>query len=561
MHPETRSIRFVCATLMLGGILAAQDPRFSVLGEASGNELGRTIAGGHDVNGDGRLDWIAGARGSQSSSFPGKAYVYSGNGALLHTFIGQQAGDELGAAVALSPDLDGDGIGEVLVGSRYANGVAGNDTGRLTIYRGGTWTPLVILEGTLPGENFGASVAVVGDQNGDGKADFAVGVPCLVNGTSGRVEIRSGATFQTLVTYTGTQAAEWFGYSVAPAGDLNSDGVPDIAVASVAYDGPAGVDAGRISVFRGGIAPLTTRLILVEGEGAGDRLGISMASVGDMNADLIPDLVFGASRFDLPGTPTNDNRGRAYLYSGANGTLLRTWTGEASKDWFGIGVSNGGDVDGDGIDEILIGACQTDKGGAGRAYLINGVTGQVLHVLRGEHASGIPGNGDAYGFAVSTLGDLDLDGASEFVVGAYGVDGFGGPNTGKLYVYSSAVVYFGVGLPAPQHLPLRAQTWPTIGTTFDVNVAGAVPFMPSLLGVAATRVDSQLWGGTMYLDFATVTFAPFNMDASGSYTFSVPIPNDVQLINLRGVMQVVSYDVTQPAFAGWSNGLQLTLVP
>ena len=65
----------------------------------------------------------------------------------------------------------------------------------------------------------------------------------------------------------------------------------------------------------------------------------------------------------------------------------------------------------------------------------------------------------------------------------------------------------------------------------------------------------------MYLDFATVTFAPFNMDASGAFAFSIAIPNDVQLINLRGVMQVVSYDPSQPASAGWSNGLQLTLVP
>lgn len=561
MQLSPKSVRVLVSAVAFGCALFAQDPRFSVLGEGSGNELGRTISGGYDVNGDGRLDWIAGARGSAASTFPGKAYLYSGSGALLHTFIGQSAGDELGAAVALSPDLDGDGIGEVLVGSRYANGAAGNDCGRLTVYRGGTWTPLATIEGVLPGENLGASVAVVGDQDGDGKADFAVGVPCLVNGTPGRVEVRSGATFATIITLSGTQAGEWFGYSVAPAGDLNADGVSDLAVASVAYDGPAGTDAGRVSVFRGGVGSLVTRLILVEGEGAGDRLGVSMASVGDMDADQIPDLVFGASRFDLPGTPTNDNRGRVYLYSGAYGALMRTWTGEAQKDWFGIGVSNGGDVDGDGIDEILIGACQTDKGGAGKAYLVNGVTGQILHVLRGEHASGIPGNGDAFGFAVATLGDLDQDGASEFVVGAYGVDGFGGPNTGKLYVYSSAVLYYGIGLPAPQHLRLRAQTWPTIGTSFNAGVVGALPFMPSVLGLAATRVESQLWGGTMYLDYATVTFLPFSMDAFGAYVFSIPIPNDVNLINLRGVMQVVSYDPSQPGSAGWSNALQLTLVP
>jgi hypothetical protein len=192
MQLSPKSVRVLVSAVAFGCALFAQDPRFSVLGEGSGNELGRTISGGYDVNGDGRLDWIAGARGSAASTFPGKRYLYSGSGALLHTFIGQSAGDELGAAVALSPDLDGDGIGEVLVGSRYANGAAGNDCGRLTVYRGGTWTPLATIEGVLPGENLGASVAVVGDQDGDGKADFAVGVPCLVNGTPGRVEVRSG---------------------------------------------------------------------------------------------------------------------------------------------------------------------------------------------------------------------------------------------------------------------------------------------------------------------------------------------------------------------------------
>lgn len=105
------------------------------------------------------------------------------------------------------------------MGSRYANGLAGNDTGRLTVYRGGVWTPLVSLEGVAPGENFGASVAVVGDQNGDGISDFVVGVPCMTNGTPGRVEVRSGATFQVLTTYFGVQAGEWFGYTVTTAGD------------------------------------------------------------------------------------------------------------------------------------------------------------------------------------------------------------------------------------------------------------------------------------------------------------------------------------------------------
>jgi hypothetical protein len=216
---------------------------------------------------------------------------------------------------------------------------------------------------------------------------------------------------------------------------------------------------------------------------------------------------------------------------------MRTWTGEAQKDWFGIGVSNGGDVDGDGIDEILIGACQTDKGGAGKAYLVNGVTGQFCTCFAANMRAAFPATATLSGSRSRLSATSIRHGASEFVVGAYGVDGFGGPNTGKLYVYSSAVLYYGIGLPAPQHLRLRAQTWPTIGTSFNAGVVGALPSCPPSLGLAATRVESQLWGGTMYLDYATVTFLPFSMDAFGAYVFSIPIPNDVNLINLRGVTQ------------------------
>ncbi len=558
-HLVRRAAALVVVTT---AFLSAQDLRLTYLGEGVNNELGRSIAGGLDVDGDGRPDWISGARGFSTSTFAGKAHVYSGIGSLLHTFVGLAAGDEFGVSVLLVPDLNGDGRAEVVVGSRYGNGLAGNDSGRVNIYAGGTWASLAVLEGSAPGENFGASVADVGDQNADGKPDIAIGVPCMGNGTLGRVEVRSGANFSILSVFTGTQLGEWFGYTVSAAGDLNNDGVTDIAVASIAFDGPAGVDAGKVTVFRGGSGvTIPTTLLQFDGEGAGDRIGIAMANVGDMDNDGIKDLVFGANRYDAPGTTINDNRGRAYLVGGGNGNLLRTWTGEEPKDWMGIGVASAGDIDGDGVSEILLGACQTEKGGAGRAYIVDGTNGNVRHAMRGEHASGISGNGDAFGFAVASVGDLDGDGACEFAVGAYGVDGFAGGNTGKLYTYSSAVRYINPNAAAPQHLDLRAVTWPTVGTDFTMKVTGAPANSVGLLGVSATRSDIALWGGTFYLDFASLTLAQFTTDGFGAAQFTTAIPSVVQLINLRGLVQIIVFDQAQISSVAWSNGMQIVLVP
>jgi hypothetical protein len=173
------------------------------------------------------------------------------------------------------------------------------------------------------------------------------------------------------------------------------------------------------------VEPEVEVIHVLEGDGGGGLFGWAVSAVADVDGDGASE-VLTAAPFDVTG---GANAGRAYLYSGARGTLLSTWTGAAGER-LGFAVADAGDVDGDGTTDVIVGAPAL-MGAVGRAYLYSGATGDELAVLVGSAP------GDLFGSSVTGVGDVDGDGLADVLVGA-SRDGTLGVDGGRVALFAAA---------------------------------------------------------------------------------------------------------------------------
>jgi hypothetical protein len=201
--------------------------------------------------------------------------------------------------------------------------------------------------------------------------------------------------------------------SVAGTGDFNGDGYPDVLVGAVANDA-GGLNSGRAYLFYGGLTADATPDLVFTGGGKNYGLGQSVASAGDVNGDGYADIILGAY-----GYPGGVNQGRAYVYYGGpnpDSSPDLVFTGRPTDNCLGQVVASAGDVNGDGFSDLLVGA-PGNSSWAGRAYIFYGGpqaddTPDV--VLSGEAPY------DAFGVSVSTAGDVNGDGYDDVIIGASG---------------------------------------------------------------------------------------------------------------------------------------------
>uniref|UniRef100_A0A7V3E8K9 T9SS type A sorting domain-containing protein n=1 Tax=Ignavibacterium album TaxID=591197 RepID=A0A7V3E8K9_9BACT len=354
---------------------------------------------------------------------------------------GAVAGDQFSYSVSTAGDVNGDGYSDVIVGALY-NDAGGVDAGRTYIYFGGVSmdnTADVILTGAAANDLFGSSVSAAGDINGDGYSDVIVGaVYNDAGGTdAGRAYIYFGGVSMDNtadIILTGAAANDYFSYSVSTAGDVNGDGYSDVIVGA-AFNDAGGSNAGRAYIYFGGVSMDNTADVILTGAAAVDLFGFSVSTSGDVNGDGYSDVIVGATQNDAGG----DNAGRAYIYFGGvsmDNTADVILTGAADYNLFGISVATAKDINGDGYSDVIVGAAYNDAGGdnAGRAYIYFGgvsMDNTADIILTGAAAN------DYFSYSVSTAGDVNGDGYSDVIVGAY-LNDAGGTDAGRAYVYLSS---------------------------------------------------------------------------------------------------------------------------
>jgi FG-GAP-like repeat/FG-GAP repeat/FlgD Ig-like domain len=412
--------------------------------------FGASVATAGDVNADGYADIVAGApQYSNGQTAEGRAFVYHGSptgvpASPAWTGESNQAASLYGVSVSTTGDVNGDGFADVVVGAPHYDLAENTDFGWAFVYYGsatglqGSGASLflhpVVQE---PEAEFGCSVATAGDVNGDGYADLIVGERLF--GELGP-QIDQGQVYLFLGSATGVERHSWsatsgqalafFGTSVATAGDVNGDGFSDVVVGAPGY-GNGQADEGRAFVYHGAAEdPSTTAAWTAESNQASAFFGHWVGTAGDVNGDGYSDAIVAAWSFDNGQT----DEGRAYVYHGSsNGLLASPWTAESNEQASYIwSAATAGDVNGDGYSDVIVGYPEYGPFAEGRAVVYHGSpTG-----LGASPAWDVSANvvGALFGYAVATAGDVNGDGYSDIIVGAYGFSN-GQNSEGRAFVY------------------------------------------------------------------------------------------------------------------------------
>jgi len=440
--------------LALVGLLLSLAPRPSWT--SSGDDtLGATfgaVVAYADVNGDGYDDLIVGAPNFSGTGIEsGKVYVYFGSPHGLSrtpgwTMTGSGQGfAQFGASVASAGDVNGDGYADILVGEPYF-GDASGVVGKVYLYLGGPNGPSLVPDWTSTGDDqdgaqFGFSVSGAGDVNGDGYADIVVGAPLFMDAS--RVHVGKAYVFHGSASGPGAlpnwqQTGEeitglpLFGQSVSSAGDVNGDGYSEIIVGAPFANSADHFQTGKVYVFRGGPSGLTLMPIWYT---TGDdqenaRFGHSVAAAGDVNGDGFGDIIIGADGFtDFSGPSPLFEAGKAYVYLGGATGLASTpiWTslGDGQTNIrFGASVAGAGDVNGDGFDDVIVGAPLFNTTAPGEVPNQVGKAYVFLGSASGPSAAadwtsvGDDQTQAFFGASVSSAGDVRGDGKTDIAVGA-----------------------------------------------------------------------------------------------------------------------------------------------
>jgi len=414
-------------------------------GSQDTENLGMTVAGIGDVNGDGYEDVAAAApQWDGDAQDMGRVVVFYGSPAGLGeapdwTASGRGEDALFGASVAGAGDVNDDGYDDLVVGADGddpGDGPVGSAFLYLGSANGLQADPAWTAAGGEDRDRFGGSVAGVGDVDDDGHADVVVGAYRFTD-----VQVRQGRAFlfrgtptglesTPSWTFEGTDAGENLGATVGGAGDVDDDGFDDLLVAAPGYSDDFYANSGRVHLFRGsasgpGDAPDWT----AAPTWSQASFGFAMTGAGDVNGDGWDDVVIGSAPEDILDR-TGD---RVFLYLGGPEGLTAeaTWSGLYSEyPHSHIAVAAPGDVDGDGRPDLLVGREVLYLDQHGDAYLYSGGDdgfGEPTWHVTPEKASML------YGSAVAGA-DVDGDGRADLLVGARGYNG-AHFNAGRLLLY------------------------------------------------------------------------------------------------------------------------------
>ena len=592
---------------------------FRIAGASAADQSGFSVSDAGDVNGDGFADVVIGTyrgtpygidRAGSSYVVFGKASGFTANvnlsgldGSDGFLLVGVDAVDYSGRSVSAAGDVNGDGFADIIVGAFDAdpNGVTRAGESYLAFGKSSGFTSSVRLaeldgsdgfrlDGIDASDSSGYSVSEAGDVNGDGFSDLIVGAAGAdPNGT------RSGESYLVFGKASGFAAgfalndldgADGFrlegtlldlsGEPVSGAGDLNGDGFGDIIIGASGAD-PNGNSQARVSyVVFGKATNFSSAIDLgaldgadgfrIDGIDAGDVSGDSLSDAGDVNGDGFDDLIIGARRAAANG---QDEAGESYVIfgktsgftanialgdlDGADGFRL---DGISEDDYSGLSVSGAGDVNGDGFDDLIVGASRGDppaRSHAGESYVVFGkASGFAANISLGSldgtdgfRLNGIDRN-DYSGRSVSGAGDVNGDGFDDLIVGAFLGDPSSNSDAGESYVV------FGFDSGAVTHQGTSASETLTGNAAANVIIGGlGADTLIGAGGLDALRGG----GGDDILDVADVGFQRVNggtgldtlrLSGTGvSLDFTAvgsQLVDSIELIDLAGIGSKVTLD-------------------
>jgi Ca2+-binding RTX toxin-like protein len=567
---------------------------FVINGIDGNDVSGFSVSSAGDINVDGFDDLIIGARNADPNgqSNAGESYVVFGkaggftaslnlsslNGTNGFVINGIDPNDYSGISVSSAGDINGDGFDDLIIGARYAdpNGQSNAGESYVVFGKAGGFTASLNLS-TLDGingfvingidayDNSGRSVSSAGDINGDGFDDLIIGARYADpnnQGVAGEsyVVFGKGTPFTASLNLSSLNGSNGFvingidggdqsGISVSSAGDINGDGFDDLLIGAPKAD-PNGVDrAGESYVVFGKAGGFTASLNLstlngsngfvINGIDGGDYSGNSVSSAGDINGDGFDDLIISAPFADTNGAYAGESYvvfGKAGGFtaslnlSSLNGTNGFVINGIRAYDNSGISVSSAGDINGDGFDDLLIGARYADpnnQSGAGESYVVFGKAGGFTASLNLSSLNGIIDFvingidvGDYSGNSVSSAGDINGDGFDDLIIGARYGDPNGVDRAGESYVvfgrnFTNALIQQGttagesINGTAGANTIVAGQGNDTITGAggADVIYAGQGNDLITIADLAFQRID----GGT---GIDTLRLGNINLDAS-----------------------------------------------
>ncbi len=427
-------------------------PGWSVASGQASASLGMALDGGGDINGDGFEDVLVGLPGyDDGQASEGAVFMYLGDGTSFEAEpawieVSNEPYAFLGGAVSIVGDVNDDGFDDVAIGG-WQQDVTFPNEGRTQLFCGSE-TGLSDIAchqvfGQQDDAHFGFSLDG-GDINGDGFADLIVGAP----GFDGEAGEDEGAVFYYLGSETGLPALGFsgrilgglegagFGYAVSVGGDVNDDGFDDLLVGSPTF-AQVGLDEGLASLYLGSedglldVPDWTTT-----GGLPSIRLGHSVDIAGDLNGDGVADMLIGVPWFD----DLAAEQGQAQVYFGSDSGFASTpdWTflGIESGGLFGVEVAGVGDLDGNLVDDIMVGASHSEieLPYEGQLFTFPSLAGTGPALLPGKIIEG----GQMFAFfgtAIAAAGDVNDDGYDDALIGAWDntVDAAGEGTTVLLY--------------------------------------------------------------------------------------------------------------------------------
>ncbi|MFI5172202.1 MAG: integrin alpha, partial [Chitinophagales bacterium] len=336
-----------------------------------------------------------------------------------------QAYSYFGRSISEAGDINADGYVDLIVGApNFDNG--SSDEGKVFIYHGTaagfSSTPTNSIELNISSMQFGNSVCYAGDVNSDGFDDVLIGAWKYSGGQSseGAAYLYMGSPLGISATYAwqneSNLASAAFGYKVAGLGDVNNDGYSDFGIGAYQFNNGQSSE-GKIYVYHGEAGVIsTTPDWAYEPNITFVNFGYDLSNAGDVNGDGFDDMIAGANAYG------DSNQGKAYVFYGSSGglALSPSWTAEGtvSGGYFGASVNDAGDVNGDGYDDIVIGAYGQSFGysASGKVYAYYGSSSGLPATP--SWLSGGPVESGQYGFSCGSAGDINNDGFDDVMVGA-----------------------------------------------------------------------------------------------------------------------------------------------